>query len=159
MPAKPGFRRLRRDIEAPRDLWPSIHARIDAPLTRVSRGAGVLAVVAIVLALAIQVEDLGGSDRLTASAGEVPVWMDELLDPFSRAAPGTTQAALGETARSIRRDFLMVRSERLMIEQEIAASVADSNLRAQWHQVYMAELRLIDEAQKLGTHYATRSEI
>lgn len=158
VPDEREFRRLPRDVEVPRDLWPSIQARIDAPLTRTSRGAGVAAVAAIVLVIAIQVGNLVGSDGFTATSADVPVWMDDLLDPFSRAAPGTTQAELGETARSIRRDFLMVRSERLMIEQELVVSAGDNNLRAQWRQVYMAELRLIDEAQKLGTQYATRIE-
>ena len=153
------FRQLPRDVEVPNDLWPSIRARIDAPLVRMARGAGILAVVAIVLAVGIQVEDLSDADSLMASATDVPSWMADLLDPFSRAAPGTRLAQLGPTAQSIRRDFLMVRSERLMIEQAIAASAADGNLRIQWRHVYMAELRLIDEAQNLGTRYATRIEI
>jgi hypothetical protein len=160
-PAERSFRRLPRDVEVPRDLWPSIHARLRAygrvdgassppgfRFTRVVAGVGILAVAAIALLISTPVENPTRPVSVTASASELPVWMADMLGRFA-----------GETAVSIGRDFLMVRSERLRIEQALATSANDTNLRTQWRHVYLAELRLIDEAQKLGNMYGTRSEI
>jgi hypothetical protein len=174
-PAERRFGSLPGDVAVPRDLWPSIRARIAAErpderrgsgavagpgfrLARTAHGAGILAVAAILLAIAIRFDDLSDAQSITGSTAGLPVWMADMLDPFDRAAPGTPQAELGETARSIRRDFLMVQAERAQIERALAVSVADTNLRTQWRRVYMAELRLIDEAQKLGITYETRIE-
>lgn len=160
------FGRLPRDITVPRDLWPSIRARIAGQRpdgrhgreARTAHGAGILAVAAIVLAIAIRFDDLTDAASVPMPTDALPLWMADMLDAFDGAAPGTPQAELGETAQSIRRDFLMVRSERLEIERALVVSVADTNLRTQWRQVYRAELRLIDEAQKLGITYETRIE-
>lgn len=180
-PAERRIRQLPRDIEAARDLWPGIRAGLTtrgqhnaasaqsaSPRSGIAAGVGFLAVAATALLLSIHGRNLIEADSVTASAIDsgapaavagLPGWMAEMLAGYAGAAAGTPAASLGETALLIQRDFLMVRSERLRIEQALTESANDTNLRAQWRNVYMAELGLIDEAQKLGNIYSTRSEI
>lgn len=172
------FGRLPREIETGRDLWPDIRAGIGERHRRragsglwefeggIAAAAGIVAVAVLTLLLTNALRDFGPSGQVTASAGdaglpavEVPGWMADALAQFTGAAAGTTAAELGETAESIERDFLMVRTERFRLEQAIARSAADLNLRAQWRRVYLAELRLMDESQKLANTYGMRSEI
>jgi hypothetical protein len=53
----------------------------------------------------------------------------------------------------------MVRSERLRIEQAMSGSPQDTNLREQWRYVYVTELRLMDEVQRLGNFPGVRRAI
>ena len=172
--------RMPRAIEAGRDLWPDIRARIDAgdrfdgtnrephPWgAGLAAAAGLVAVTALILMLAMRLGDFRLPGEVTASADSsagaatvaLPAWMADTFAQFDEAAAGTSAAALGDTARSVQRDFLMVRGQRLQIEQTLAAYGGDMNLRAQWRHVYLAELRLIDETEKLANLYGTRTEI
>ncbi|HUF73997.1 MAG TPA: hypothetical protein VMR74_13995 [Gammaproteobacteria bacterium] len=178
--ASPRPGRLPRVIEAGRDLWPGIRARIEpgdrldgtnrevTPRgTGLAAAAGVVAVTTLTLVFAMRLGDVRLPGEVTASADSsagaatvaLPTWMADTFARFGEAVAGTPAAELGDTARSIQRDFLMVRAERLQIEQALAASVGDMNLRAQWRHVYLAELRLIDETEKLANAYGTRTEI
>lgn len=176
-PEQSRFRRLTRDIEPSRDLWTGIQARLSAgrameppgrPSMRYASAAGVLAVVALAALMTTRMSNFPNSGSGAASPGDtngpvvaaaVPDWMARMLGQYADAATGTSGAGLNEAARAIERDFLMVRSERFRIEQVLGDAPNDTNLRAQWRHVYLAELQLIDEVQRLGNLYATRSAI
>lgn len=175
-----GFRQLPRAIEPGRDLWPGVRARIgtrdrrDGPHpqrypagTGLAAAAGVFAVATLTLMLAMRFASFGPPGEETAPADSsaaaatvaLPAWMARAFGQFGDAAVGTPAAELAATASSMRRDFLMVRAERLQIEQALTESGGDMNLRAQWRQVYQAELRLIDDTEKLVSIYGARMQI
>jgi hypothetical protein len=168
------FRQLARDIEPSRDLWAGIRVQLGAgealessrrPRIPYAAAAGVLAMVAMVALMTSQMNGFRSNgtpfpgDSSPVVAAGLPDWMVQMLGQYADAAPGTSEADLNETARAIERDFLMVQSERLRIEQVLGDSPNDTNLRAQWRHVYLAELQLIDEVQKLGNLYESRSAI
>jgi hypothetical protein len=163
------IRQLPRDVDTKRDLWPGIVSGLRAERgiddtaaatgllrPRVAAGFGVLALAMLATLFSIQVQNTTGASSASASA--LPTGIDELLGQFDDAIPGTLGAELQATAQLIQRDIRAVRAERLRIERAIATSAYDLNLRNQWRHVYLAELRLINEAQKLGNLYLARSE-
>lgn len=164
------IRQLPREIEATRDLWPEILAGLRArgrtedpgPDARrtgfgVAAAIGLLALAALTTWYSIRPPNV--TENVTASTIEpgaaadvdqLPALIDDLLGQITNADPGMAGAELQEAAMLIRRDYLMVRSERLRIEEALTNSANDFNLRNQWRHIYVAELRLINEAQNLG---------
>lgn len=169
--AEEAIRRLPRDIGPTRNLWPNIEAQLQQeravgptmPADRPQRFSSLAAVgVAAMLMLGVLVSTQFGQLSETLGvfddASRLPVQVSNVFDRFENARPGTHAAAVRETALEIRRDLIMTRFERIRIEQALAGSLNDRNLRTQWRHVYVAELRLIDTVQNLGNFELDRRE-
>jgi hypothetical protein len=110
----------------------------------VAAAVGVLAVAALAL-----------SSYIGTRTPQSPTWPSETPAQIVGMLADLPGAELQDAARSIARDFLMLRAERLRIEQALTSSAGDSNLREQWRHVYLAELRLVDTAEKLAIIHGT----
>ena len=152
---------LPRSIEPARDLWPDIQAQVSGrerthrvglrftwPNLNVAAAAGVLAMGTLVL-----------TSFIGTRSPAPPSWPSDTPARIAGILADLPGADLQQAAWSIERDFLMLRAERLRIEQALATSEGDSNLRDQWRRVYLAELRLIDTAEKLVIIHGTGSAI
>jgi hypothetical protein len=171
-PADEAIRRLPRDIGVTRDLWPNIKAQLQRgtavgrtmPANRPQRfsalaAVGLVAVVMLGVLVSAQFRQIADARYFFDDAVRLPVQVSNVFERFENALPGTRAAAVRESALEIRRDLIMTRSERFRIEQALAGTSNDRNLRAQWRHVFVAELRLIDVAQHLGNFELSRREI
>jgi len=164
--------RLPRDIGVTRDLWPNIKANlqgnravgrtmaVDRPQRFNARAAvGVAAMLMLVVLVTTQFRQVSETLDIFNDAERLPVQVSHVFERFEQARPGTHAAAVRETALAIRRDLIMTRIERFRIEQALADSSNNRNLRTQWRHIYVAELRLIDTVQNLGNFELSRREI
>jgi hypothetical protein len=171
-PAEDVIRRLPRDIGVTRDLWPNIEAQLQRgsaagrmmPADRRQRFSALAAVSVVAMLMlgvlvSFQFRQISESQYFFDDAVRLPVQVNSVLERFENALPGTRAAAVRQSALEIRRDLIMTRSERYRIERALAGSSNDRNLRTQWRHTYVAELRLIDAAENLGTFELSRREI
>lgn len=171
-PVEDVIRRLPRDIGVTRDLWPNIKAKLQGsaavgrmmPANRPQRfsamaAVGMVAMLMLGVLVSVQFRQISEAQLFFDDAVRMPVQVSQVFERFENALPGTHAAAVRESALEIRRDLIMTRSERFRIEQALAGSSNDRNLRTQWRHTYVAELRLIDAAQNLGNFELSRREI